>query len=64
MKHYNVKGNLIQMYLEWFNDFITVDKFAEYHSITRKEAVHILNIGRKYHIEETDPERYLSVYPE
>ena len=34
------------MYIEYFNNYLTIDVFAEHHQISREEAGHILNSGR------------------
>lgn len=57
-----MKEKLIDLYIEFFNDFLSIDKFAEYHGITKEEAIELINIGRKYHIEKTDIQEYLTVY--
>jgi hypothetical protein len=36
-----------EMYLEFVNDFLTLDKFAEHHNITPAEATMILIRGRR-----------------
>jgi len=36
----------IKMYLEWWNDFLTVSYFADYHGITESSANRIINIAR------------------
>jgi hypothetical protein len=35
-----------EMYLEYFNNFLTTDVFAEYYQISPKEAEHIIRSGR------------------
>lgn len=37
-------GNL---FMEYFNDYLTIDKFAEHKNLTRYEASRILDIGKK-----------------
>jgi len=34
------------MYLDYFNNYLTVDLFAEHHQITKQEADRILASGR------------------
>lgn len=34
-------------YLEYFNNFLTIDRFAEYYNFTRYEASRILDIGKE-----------------
>jgi hypothetical protein len=35
-----------QMYLSWFNDFLTIEKFAEFHNITTLTAFSIIKKGK------------------
>jgi hypothetical protein len=34
------------LYLDWFNNFLTVDRFAEYYGLTVKQASRVINTGR------------------
>ena len=38
-----------EMYLEFFNDFLTIKKFAEHHDITHDKAVQVIVQGKKDH---------------
>jgi hypothetical protein len=38
-----------EMYLEFFNDFLTIKRFAEHHNITPDEAVNIITRGKRDH---------------
>jgi len=38
-----------KMYLEWFNDFLTVGCFAEYHLMSKETAEYIINKGKQDH---------------
>ena len=38
-----------EMYLEFFNEFLTIRKFAEHHNITPDEAVGIITRGKRAH---------------
>ena len=40
------KDELEEMYLEYFNDFLTIDRFSDYHNLTSYEANRIIEIGR------------------
>ena len=42
-----------QLYLEWFNDFLTIERFAEYHCIPIEEAKRVIEQGRKDHYART-----------
>ena len=35
------------MYLDWVNNFLTVERFAEYYAITVSDAAEIIRLGRK-----------------
>lgn len=35
-----------EMYLSWFNDFLTIEKFAEFYNITTLKAFSIIKKGR------------------
>jgi len=37
----------IKLYLDWWNNFITLGAFADYYGITEDEALAIINVGRK-----------------
>ena len=36
-----------QMYLSYFNDFLTIEKFAEFYNIPTLKALVIIQIGRQ-----------------
>lgn len=36
----------IEMYLDYWNNFLTVERFAEYHNITKEQANHIIKKGK------------------
>ena len=38
-----------EMYLDWFNNFLTIERFAEWHGIGEKKAAVIISAGRKIH---------------
>lgn len=40
-------GKVDEMYLDWFNNFLTVPRFAEYYQIGEGLADMIINEGRK-----------------
>ena len=49
MKVFNLGEQLADLYLEWFNNYLTVEKFAEHYQVTEKDAVNLLSYGRRYH---------------
>ena len=42
-----VHDRIILMYLDYWNNFLTVDRFAEYYNIDRNKALDIILRGRK-----------------
>lgn len=42
-----VHDRIILMYLDYFNNFLTVDSFAEHYGIDRKKAINIIDRGRE-----------------
>jgi plasmid maintenance system antidote protein VapI len=36
-----------EMYLSYVNDFLTIERFAEYYGITEEQANEVINKGRK-----------------
>ena len=48
--NYNVsikESKLIGLYIDYVNNFLTVDKFAEYYRLTNESAEFIINKGRE-----------------
>jgi hypothetical protein len=42
-----------QLYLDWVNNFLTVERFAEYYGLDTNEAEKQILIGRKIHNQRT-----------
>jgi hypothetical protein len=42
----NTKKEAIKAYLEYWNDFLTVERFAEHRGISETKAVLLINRGR------------------
>lgn len=38
---------LINVYLEWVNNYISPSKFAEHHGLTVAEAIALINLSRE-----------------
>lgn len=36
------------LYLSYVNEFLTVERFAEYYELTQEQAISIIDIGRAY----------------
>ena len=46
----NTKKTPEQIYIDWFNNYLTVEKIAEDYQVTKDEMIKILNIGRLEHL--------------
>jgi hypothetical protein len=36
-----------EMYLDWFNNFLSIEKFKEYYNLSMVEAENVIDQGRK-----------------
>ena len=54
MRVFNLGEQLADLYLEWVNNYLTVEKFAEHYQVTEKDAVNLLSYGRRYHEERAE----------
>jgi hypothetical protein len=43
------RENLQSLYLDWVNNYLTIDKFAEHHGLTTKEAELLLIVAKSCH---------------
>ena len=41
------KSKIIRLYLDYVNNFISVDNWREYHNLTKLESNYILKQGKK-----------------
>ena len=44
-----MKQKLINLYLDWWNNFLTVDRFASYYDLTIGQALRVIRLGRTLH---------------
>ena len=44
---YYTNKECVEMYLEWFNNYLTTDKFSEHYHLSKKQCENIFNRGRK-----------------
>ena len=51
MSKQTMAKQLQEYYLDWVNNYLTVDKIAEHHEITVADAELLINLGRSYHKE-------------
>lgn len=49
-----LKQALIDAYLDYVNNFITVSVFAEHYALRVTEAREVINTGRKLHIQNVE----------
>jgi len=49
-----MKEQLAKFYLQYLNDFLTVEKFAAYHGMSEQDATKLVEMGRKFHEELAD----------
>lgn len=43
------RARLARMFREWFNDYLTVQVYADAYGITRERMFRIINLGRIAH---------------
>jgi len=53
-KHRNINLKLRAMYLDFFDNYMSVEKFAEDSKITVKDATTLLEMGERYHDEHVE----------
>ena len=47
MKQETTREATERLYLSYFNDFLTIAKFAEYHGMSERKAMAVIKVGRK-----------------
>ena len=45
------KNSLIRFYLEYVNNFLTIERMAEYYEMPKDDCEYLVNLGRKYNEE-------------
>jgi len=50
-----IRQYLINIYLDYINNWLTIEKFSEFHELSIDDAKIILDMGKKYH------EEYLTI---
>ena len=48
-----IKNQIADIYLDYLNNFLSYDGFAEYYGLSLEFAMELLNNGRNYHNERT-----------
>lgn len=44
-----MKRVILDMYMDYWQDFLTVERFAEYYDISEEKAERVIAIGRRIH---------------
>lgn len=44
------KKSLIAFYLEFINNFLTIEKMAEYYGMPQNDCEYLIKLGSKYHL--------------
>lgn len=52
----SIQKQLIELYLDYVNDFLTIERFAEYYNLTPTHVEMLLSIGRE--LQEENAEFY------
>ena len=45
----NTRTKLRRLFRLWWNDYLTLQRFADDHGMTRARAYRVINAGRKLH---------------
>lgn len=45
----SLRQMLIEAHLDYTNDYLTVEKFAEHNLMTKEQALQVISIGRELH---------------
>lgn len=46
-----MRQQLIEFYLAFRNEFLTIERFASYHNLSYAQALQLVNLGRELWIE-------------
>ena len=49
-----MSNQLKEFYLDWVNNYLTVEKMAEHNELTVEDTATLINLGRSYHQESCD----------
>lgn len=45
----SIKDHLQKVFLDWFNNFLTIARFAEHYGVDEETASHMIEAGRAIH---------------
>ena len=51
MNNQTMAKQLQEFYLDWVNNYLTVEKMAEHNELTVEDTTVLINLGRSYHEE-------------
>jgi len=51
MNNQTMAKQLQAFYLDWINNYLTVEKMAEHNELTVEDTATLINLGRSYHEE-------------
>ena len=49
-----LRDTLADLYLDWVNNFLTIEKFSEYYGLDEEDARDLLKIAKKCHEQRVD----------
>jgi hypothetical protein len=49
-----LRDNLADLYLDWVNNFLTIERFAEYYGLDKDDARDLLVLSKKCHEQRVD----------
>lgn len=47
----SIKEQLVLMYLDWVNNYLTIEVFAEHHELSVPYAKAMIDLGREFHMD-------------
>ena len=56
MQPFDMGEELEQLYLEWFNNYLTIEKFAEHYCLSDKDALNLVTMGKRIHLKRKSDE--------
>jgi len=54
----NSREQLQKIYLDWFNNFLSIRVFSQYYGISEESAIKLIDVGREVHNQIVELEKY------
>ena len=54
LKTIYLRDKLADLYLDWVNNFLTIEKFSEYYGLDEEDAKQLLVLAKKCHEQRVD----------